>query len=252
MICKEETNMMKSSFENYIVTQCNGYARTASFTFASKAGEEYNPLLLYGDIGTGKTHLAMAIYEYIQREYSHLNVVYITSEDFTNEAIENMRALNNAMTMNTFRDKYRTVDVLIFDDLDWLQNYVATREEVLHLVDSLLADGKKIVFTSSVCPADLFNDYPRFKSRLEAFYFAPIDNPDEELIVEIIKASIKEEDFNENIREYLVRKCNFEIRKLQGLINSLDMYRKINHKDVSIAEFDDFINTSSHKYKINV
>lgn len=244
--------MFKSSFENFIVTRCNSYAREACFTLASTAGEEYNPLLLCGSVGSGKTHLAMAIAEYIKREYSQLNVVYITSEEFTNEAIENMRAVNNTMTMNSFRDKYRTVDVLIFDDLDWLQNYVATREEVLHLVDSLLADGKKIVFTSSVCPADLFNDYPRFKSRIEAFYYAPIGDPDEELISEIIIGSINETDFKENIKEYLMRKCNLNIRKLQGLVNSFHMYKKITNKDMNIDEFDDFINTSSHKYKINV
>ena len=215
-------------FENFTVSDCNEKGQKAAYAFASTAGEKYNPLIICGNNGTGKTHLAQAIAAEIVIKYPESKCMYITTEKFTNEVLEVMMDYQSAKKMQELRKKYIELDVLIIDDLDWLQEKEATQSELFFIIDTLLENGKKIVVTSGICLSDLFKDSSRIKSRLEAFHYVALSEPDEELILKLMSSFPIVQTFNDNIKHFIVGSAGNNIRKIQGMLRTIEMHYEIN------------------------
>ena len=180
----------KFTFDNFVVGRNNRFAQTAALAVAESPGEFYNPLYIYGGPGLGKTHLMQAIGNYIENQNPNTHILYVTSEEFTNEVIENMRTNNNSTAMQRFRDKYRTVDVLMVDDIQFIIGKEATQEEFFHTFNALHAMGKQIVISSDKPPKDMETLDDRFKSRFDMGLMADIGYPDYETRMAILNKKI--------------------------------------------------------------
>ncbi|CBK75567.1 ATPase involved in DNA replication initiation [Butyrivibrio fibrisolvens 16/4] len=182
----------KFTFDNFVVGRNNRFAQTAALAVAESPGEFYNPLYIYGGPGLGKTHLMQAIGNYIENQNPNTHILYVTSEEFTNEVIENLRTNNNASAMQRFRDKYRTVDVLMVDDIQFIIGKESTQEEFFHTFNALHAMGKQIVISSDKPPKDMETLDDRFKSRFDMGLMADIGYPDYETRMAILNKKIEE------------------------------------------------------------
>ena len=138
---------MKYTFDTFVVGNSNKFAHTAALAVAESPGESYNPLYIYGGPGLGKTHLMHSIGNFILNEHPDMKVLYVTSEEFTNEVIESIRNTSNTSSMSKFREKYRTVDVLMIDDIQFIIGKESTQEEFFHTFNALHSAGKQIVLT---------------------------------------------------------------------------------------------------------
>jgi chromosomal replication initiator protein len=219
----------KFTFDNFVVGRNNRFAQTAALAVAESPGEFYNPLYIYGGPGLGKTHLMQAIGNYIANQNPNTHILYVTSEEFTNEVIENMRANSNATAMQRFRDKYRTVDVLMVDDIQFIIGKEATQEEFFHTFNALHAMGKQIVISSDKPPKDMETLDDRFKSRFDMGLMADIGYPDYETRMAILNKKIEEKNFNldESIRKYIAENIQSNIREIEGALNKLIAFSRL-------------------------
>ncbi len=226
----------KFTFENFVVGRNNRFAQTAALAVAESPGEFYNPLYIYGGPGLGKTHLMQAIGNYIENQNPNTHILYVTSEEFTNEVIENMRTNNNATAMQRFRDKYRTVDVLMVDDIQFIIGKEATQEEFFHTFNALHAMGKQIVISSDKPPKDMETLDDRFKSRFDMGLMADIGYPDYETRMAILNKKIEEKNFNleESIRKYIAENIQSNIREIEGALNKLIAFSRLEKIDITM------------------
>ena len=226
----------KFTFDNFVVGRNNRFAQTAALAVAESPGEFYNPLYIYGGPGLGKTHLMQAIGNYIENQNPKANILYVTSEEFTNEVIENMRTNNNATAMQRFRDKYRTVDVLMVDDIQFIIGKEATQEEFFHTFNALHAMGKQIVISSDKPPKDMETLDDRFKSRFDMGLMADIGYPDYETRMAILNKKIEEKKFNldESIRKYIAENIQSNIREIEGALNKLIAFSRLEKIDITM------------------
>ncbi|MCR4568721.1 MAG: chromosomal replication initiator protein DnaA [Pseudobutyrivibrio sp.] len=226
----------KFTFENFVVGRNNRFAQTAALAVAESPGEFYNPLYIYGGPGLGKTHLMQAIGNYIANQNPNTHILYVTSEEFTNEVIENMRTNNNATAMQRFRDKYRTVDVLMVDDIQFIIGKEATQEEFFHTFNALHAMGKQIVISSDKPPKDMETLDDRFKSRFDMGLMADIGYPDYETRMAILNKKIEEKNFNleESIRKYIAENIQSNIREIEGALNKLIAFSRLEKIDITM------------------
>ena len=156
----------KYKFDTFVVGSNNRFAHSASLAVAESPGEAYNPLYLYGGAGLGKTHLMHSIGHFILEQNPNMKVLYVTSEVFTNEVIEAIRS-GSAAKMNKLREKYRTVDVLLIDDIQFIIGKESTQEEFFHTFNTLHSDGKQVILSSDKPPKDLETLEERIRSRFE-------------------------------------------------------------------------------------
>ncbi len=226
----------KFTFDNFVVGRNNRFAQTAALAVAESPGEFYNPLYIYGGPGLGKTHLMQAIGNYIEKQNPSTHILYVTSEEFTNEVIENMRTNNNATAMQRFRDKYRTVDVLMVDDIQFIIGKEATQEEFFHTFNALHAMGKQIVISSDKPPKDMETLDDRFKSRFDMGLMADIGYPDYETRMAILNKKIEEKNFNldESIRKYIAENIQSNIREIEGALNKLIAFSRLEKIDINM------------------
>ncbi len=226
----------KFTFDNFVVGRNNRFAQTAALAVAESPGEFYNPLYIYGGPGLGKTHLMQAIGNYIGKQNPNTHILYVTSEEFTNEVIENMRTNNNASAMQRFRDKYRTVDVLMVDDIQFIIGKEATQEEFFHTFNALHAMGKQIVISSDKPPKDMETLDDRFKSRFDMGLMADIGYPDYETRMAILSKKIEEKDFtlDESIRKYIAENIQSNIREIEGALNKLIAFSRLEKIDITM------------------
>ena len=226
----------KFTFDNFVVGRNNRFAQTAALEVAESPGEFYNPLYIYGGPGLGKTHLMQAIGNYIENQNPNTHILYVTSEEFTNEVIENMRTNNNATAMQRFRDKYRTVDVLMVDDIQFIIGKEATQEEFFHTFNALHAMGKQIVISSDKPPKDMETLDDRFKSRFDMGLMADIGYPDYETRMAILNKKIEEKNFNldESIRKYIAENIQSNIREIEGALNKLIAFSRLEKIDITM------------------
>ena len=226
----------KFTFDNFVVGRNNRFAQTAALAVAESPGEFYNPLYIYGGPGLGKTHLMQAIGNYIENQNPNTYILYVTSEEFTNEVIENMRTNNNATAMQRFRDKYRTVDVLMVDDIQFIIGKEATQEEFFHTFNALHAMGKQIVISSDKPPKDMETLDDRFKSRFDMGLMADIGYPDYETRMAILNKKIEEKNFNldESIRKYIAENIQSNIREIEGALNKLIAFSRLEKIDITM------------------
>ena len=204
----------KYTFEKFVVGSCNQFAHAAAKATAETPGTTYNPLFIYGGVGLGKTHLMHAIGHSIKARAPHMRVAYITSERFMNELI-------NAIRFNrtpAFRDKYRSIDVLLMDDVQFMANKERTQEEFFHTFNTLHNGQKQIIVTSDCPPREIPTLEERLHSRFEWGLIADLEPPDLETKVAILKRKAEMDgiDLTDDIAIYIAGKVKSNVRELEG------------------------------------
>lgn len=215
----------KYSFENFVVGNNNNLAYAASLAVAESPSQKYNPLFLYGGSGLGKTHLLQAIGNYYVRAYPKKKVLYTTSEKFTYELVNSIREKTN----QAFRNKYRTVDLLLIDDIQFLATKELTQEEFFHTFNALYEAGKQIVITSDRLPSETPHLEERLKTRFQMGLLADVQPPDYETRIAILRAKIEDEyfTFDEEIVEYVACNIKSNVRDLEGAVKRILAYAGI-------------------------
>lgn len=249
------------TFDNFIVGKSNELARLSALAVAEKPGMMYNPLFLYGNSGLGKTHLMHAIGNYIVQN-SKKKVLYVTSSDFVDEFVNLYKKsdVNNIENVQNFKKKYRDIDVLIIDDIQYLQTADKSQEVFFHTFNELYANNKQIIISSDRSPDDLKRLEDRLKTRFYGGLTADILPPDFELRMQIINKKIEsncmQEEFPEDVKEYIASNCSSDIRKLEGAIIRVTVYaatfseKKITLDVAKEALIDFFSKTVISKNKI--
>lgn len=211
-------------FVNFVVGKSNELAHAACMAVAAKPGEGYNPLFLYGGVGMGKTHLLQAIGHHILATQPQAKVRYITCERFINEFIQSVRGGR----MNEFKDAYRTVDVLLIDDIQFLTGKEGTQEEFFHTFNTLHQNNKQLVFTSDRPPKDIHTIESRLLSRLEWGMVADISAPDFETRVAIVQTKAREKTYplSTEILHAVAGAIQSNVRELEGALNKIIAYHQ--------------------------
>lgn len=215
----------KYSFESFVVGSNNNFAHAASLGVAEMPAQKYNPLFIYGGSGLGKTHLLHAIGNYFLENYPDKKVLYTTSEKFTYELVTAIREKTN----QDFRNKYRTVDLLLMDDIQFLATKELAQEEFFHTFNALYEAGKQIVLTSDRLPSETPHLTDRLKSRFQMGLLADIQPPDYETRLAILRSKIEEEyfTFDEEIVEYVANNIKSNVRDLEGAVKRILAYAGI-------------------------
>ena len=225
----------KYKFDTFVVGSNNKFAHSASLAVAETPGKAYNPLYLYGGPGLGKTHLMHSIGHFIMEENPNTKVLYVTSEEFTNEVIESIRS-GNAQAMTKLREKYRTVDVLMIDDVQFIIGKESTQEEFFHTFNVLHSSGKQIILSSDKPPKEMDTLDERFRSRFEWGLIADIQPPDYETRVAILRKNAETCDrpIDEEIITYIATNIKSNIRELEGAFNKILAFARLNKVDLTL------------------
>jgi len=221
------------SFDNFLEGESNRLARSAGMAVANKpGGTAFNPLMIYGGVGLGKTHLAHAIGVEIKDKHPEKTVLYISAEVFTQQYIDSVRK----QTRNDFIYFYQLIDVLIVDDIQFLSGKSGTQDVFFHIFNYLHQNGKQVILTSDKAPVDMQDIEQRLLSRFKWGLSAEIMQPDFETRVEIIKSILFRDgvDMHENVIEYVAKNVKTNIRELEGAIISLIAQSSFNKKEVTV------------------
>ena len=226
----------KYKFDTFVVGSNNKFAHSASLAVAESPGEIYNPLYIYGGAGLGKTHLMHSIGRFILEQNPDMKVLYVTSEVFTNEVIDGVRS-GDIVKMNKFREKYRTVDVLLIDDIQFIIGKESTQEEFFHTFNTLHSAGKQIILSSDKPPKDMEILEERFRSRSEWGLIADIQPPDYETRMAILKknAEVYPKEIDDEVFQYIANNIKSNIRELEGAFNKILAFSKLNKVDINLA-----------------
>lgn len=224
------------TFDTFVVGGNNRFAQTASLSVAETPGEAYNPLYIYGGPGLGKTHLMHAIGNFIFEQNPNTKVLYVTSEEFVNEVIESIRSNNSATQMSKLRDKYRTVDVLMIDDIQFMIGKESTQEEFFHTFNTLHGAGKQLILTSDRPPKDMTTLEERIRTRFEMGLMADIGEPDYETRMAIIRSKVAQDGINfpDEVLDYIADNIRSNIREIEGALNKLIAYQNLQKIDITI------------------
>lgn len=237
----------KYTFDTFVVGGNNNFAHAASLAVAESPGEVYNPLFLYGGVGLGKTHLMHSIAHFILTDNPKKNVLYVTSEAFTNELINALRTgktEGNESSMMKFREKYRNNDVLLIDDIQFIIGKESTQEEFFHTFNHLHTSGKQIIISSDKPPRDIETLEARLRTRFEWGLIADISAPDYETRMAILQKKIELDhldkyNISHEVLDYIAKNIKSNIRELEGSLNKLIALYKLNNNhspiDISLA-----------------
>lgn len=234
----EKSNLNPNyTFETFVVGSNNRLAQASAVAVSENPGEIYNPLFIYGGVGLGKTHLMHAIGHYIIDQNPKTNVLFVTSEQFTNEVIEAVRTGSNSPEKTKqFRDKYRNIDVLLIDDIQFIIGKDRTQEEFFHTFNHLYEQKKQIVITSDKPPKDMDVLEERFRSRFAWGLIADIQFPDFETRMAILQKKV--ETFNYNINDevlsYIANNVKSNIRELEGSVKKVVALATLEKKEIDI------------------
>ena len=226
----------KYIFDTFVVGSNNKFAHSASLAVAESPGKVYNPLYIYGGAGLGKTHLMHSIGHFILDQNPSMKILYVTSEDFTNEVIECIRS-GDAVKMNKFREKYRTVDALLIDDVQFIIGKESTQEEFFHTFNTLHSVGKQIILSSDKPPKDMETLEERLRSRFEWGLIADIQAPDYETRMAILQknAEIYNKKIDDEVFQYIANNIKSNIRELEGAFNKIIAFSKLNKVDINLS-----------------
>ena len=225
----------KYTFDTFVVGSNNKFAQAAALAVAESPGDTYNPLFIYGGAGLGKTHLMHSIAHFILEHDKNSRVLYVTSEEFTNELIETIRNGNNT-AMSKFREKYRNIDVLLVDDIQFIIGKESTQEEFFHTFNALHSAGKQIILTSDKPPKDMETLEDRIRSRFEWGLIADIGTPDYETRMAILRRKVEADDMklSDEILNYIATNIKSNIRELEGALNKLLAYSNLEKTDITM------------------
>jgi len=230
----------KYTFDTFVVGNNNNLAHAAALAVADNPAKTYNPLFIYGGVGLGKTHLMQAIGNRILKNNRNMNVVYVTSENFTNQLIISIKDLKN----DPFRNKYRNADVLIIDDIQFIAKKERVQEEFFHTFNTLYENGKQIIISSDKQPKDIQFLEERLKSRFEWGLLADISNPDYETRVAILRKKAQDEGIiiDNEIIANIAAKIDSNIRELEGVFNKIVARASLTHIPITVELAENVIN----------
>ena len=225
----------KYRFDTFVVGSNNKFAHSASLAVAESPGNTYNPLYLYGGAGLGKTHLMHSIGHFILKQTPNKKVLYVTSEQFTNEVISSIRS-GNAADMTKLREKYRTVDVLLIDDIQFIIGKESTQEEFFHTFNVLHAAEKQIIISSDKPPKEMETLEERFRSRFEWGLIADIQPPDYETRMAILQKNAENfsKKIDDHVFSYVASNIKSNIRELEGAFNKIIAFSKLNNVEINL------------------
>ncbi|MFQ6069564.1 MAG: chromosomal replication initiator protein DnaA [Candidatus Aminicenantales bacterium] len=220
------------TFENFVVGSCNQFAHAASTAVAKNPAKSYNPLYIYGGAGLGKTHLMNAIGHYTLKNHRSLKILYITTEKFMNDLINHLQYGK----ILDFRQKYRSVDVLLMDDIHFLSGRERTKEEFFHTFNHLYESQKQIVISSDCPPKEIPQLEDRFRSRFEWGLIADLKPPDIETRIAILKKKAEIENINlpESVALFIADKVSSNIRELEGYLHRLIAYASLKGQRIDL------------------
>ncbi len=223
------------TFDSFVVGKNNNFAHSAALAVAESPGEAFNPLFIYGGVGLGKTHLMHSIAHFIQSNQPSLKVLYVSSETFTNELINAIRNGNNS-SMTVFREKYRNIDVLLIDDVQFIIGKESTQEEFFHTFNELHVAKKQIIISSDRPPKEMETLEERIRSRFEWGLLADIGSPDYETRMAILRKKEEQDGFqlDDEILNYIAINIKSNIRELEGALNKLVAYSNLVHADITL------------------
>lgn len=222
----------KYTFENFVVGPSNQFAQAAAHSVSVTPGKTYNPLFIYGGVGLGKTHLIHAVGNAVIDRYPNLTVLYASAEQFTNEVVSALRHDK----MGEFKEKYRSVDILLLDDIQFIANKTATQEEFFHTFNALYEKQKQIVVSSDRPPKEITAVTDRLRSRFTMGLIADIQAPEIETKVAILlnKASVERINIPEDTAYYLAAKVKSNIRELEGCLIRLGAQASLTGRPINI------------------
>ena len=222
----------KYSFDSFVIGQSNRFAHAAAVAVAEAPAKAYNPLFIYGDSGLGKTHLLHAIGHYAQSLYPGIRVRYVSSEEFTNDFINSIA--NNRGSL--FQQRYRNIDILLIDDIQFLQGKAETQEAFFHTFNTLHDHNKQVVITSDVPPKHLTGFEDRMRSRFEWGLITDVQAPDLETRIAILRKKAQSERLQvpDEILEYMASKVSSNIRELEGTLIRVTAFASLNRTPVDM------------------
>ena len=217
----------KSTFDTFVVGSSNRFAHAASLAVAEAPGMAYNPLFLYGGVGLGKTHLMHAIGHFIQDHFPNMRMLYLPSEMFTNELVAAIKNNKNV----EFRNRFRNVDVLMLDDIQFIAGRDSTQEEFFHTFNALHSAGKQIIISSDKPPREIARLEERLRSRFEWGLIADIQKPDLDTRIAILRKKAENEgiEIGDDMLELIAGRVESNIRELEGSLTRVNAYAKLNH-----------------------
>lgn len=222
----------KYTFDTFVIGNSNRFAHAAALAVAEAPAKAYNPLFIYGGVGLGKTHLMHAIGHFVLQQNSSLKVLYVSSEKFTNELINAIKDDKN----EEFRSKYRNIDILLIDDIQFIAGKERTQEEFFHTFNALYEANKQIILSSDKSPKEIVTLEERLRSRFEWGLIADMQAPDIETRIAILrkKAQLENLDVPNEIIVFIAEKIASNIRELEGALNRVIAYSSLTENEITI------------------
>jgi chromosomal replication initiator protein len=225
----------KYTFDSYVIGASNQFAHAAALAVAEAPGRAYNPLFIYGGVGLGKTHLLQAIGHYVQMSFPHLKVKYVSTEQFTNDFINSIGD-RDKKRIDGFRRQYRTNDVLLVDDIQFLKGKEGTQEEFFHTFNTLQQAGKQVVLSSDRPPKDIEKLEERLRSRFEMGLITDIQPPDLETRIAILRRNVEVQDLSvpDDVLSFVADRVSSNIRELEGALIRVMAFSSLTRHPVDI------------------
>lgn len=223
----------KYTFDTFVIGNSNMFAHAAALAVAEAPAQAYNPLFIYGGVGLGKTHLLHAIGHFIRQQNPQMRIMYTSSEKFTNELINGIKTNST----QAFRNRYRNVDVLLIDDIQFIAGKDSTQEELFHTFNALHDAQKQIIFSSDKPPKEMQHLEERLRSRFEWGLIADIQPPDLETRIAILRKKAEAEgtlSVPDDVMEFIATNSENNIRELEGALTRVIAYSRLSQQDISI------------------
>lgn len=221
----------KYTFENFVVGKSNQVVCAAMQSVAEHPSRKFNPLFIYGGVGLGKTHLLHAVGNYLTEHRPDLNVLYVTCEKFTNDYVDSIRNGKEKSNLD-FRDKYRSVDVLMIDDIQFISNKMGIQEEFFHTFNDLYQNNKQIIIASDRSPKEMSALEERLRSRFSSGLIQDIQEPDYETKVAILNKKCSQEGYlvDKDVIDFIAQKTGTNIREMEGILSKVVFYASLLNK----------------------